>query len=479
MAVGVVPQPAVRDTLSLRPRGFYSYAFLATRITQIICLAVITGIIGHFIHIVTRGRQPAPVNLIVVILFTAAALIWTLFSWTGYSRRYLAYAATWGVDLVFLIPFVALAIVLGLPMADSNCAAVAANGKFEITAPPGSSVGRVAFPADGRASCLKLFVVWVLLIAVSVFFALSALSVGFLHLGDKQLEKAIFAPKEDPRGGSGSYYDQGMNDSRGRGFAPTPRAYPGPGEGGVYGYNNSQLRPSISEDRLNLNRPVTVAPARAGNRAFAGGPIYEEPLGQPAAARMPRMHPDEAYDYSGSGRGGWRKPMSSNESRHDNSPGRPAGLGNVTMSSSRPAGLGNMTMSSARGQPQGPNMRPNIDKVASANGDGFIPDASFAPQLASLSKAPISNKAAPMIGAADRKNGRQESSQDDRQDFGDVTPTGLSPHESLIPKPLTVRGNGTSARQGVREKSAESGWWGALDSVISRPQAEYDPSNVL
>ena len=205
---------------------------------------------------------------------------------------------------MFLIPFVALAIILGLPMADSNCAAVPTNGRFEITAPPGSSVGRVAFSEDGRASCLKLFVVWVLLIAVSVLFAVSALSVGFLHLGEKQLEKAIFAAKDDPRGGGGDYYDQGISDARGRGFAPTPRAYPGPGEGGVYGYNNSQPRPSIAEDRLNLNRPVTVAPARAGNRAFARGPVYEEPLGQPPAARMPRMHPEEAYEYSGSGRMG-------------------------------------------------------------------------------------------------------------------------------------------------------------------------------
>jgi hypothetical protein len=232
-------------------------------------------------------------------------LTWTLFSWNGYSRRYLAYAATWGVDLVFLIPFVALAIILGLPMADSNCSAVTKNGEFEITAPPGSSVGRVAFPRDGRASCVKMFVVWVLLIVVSVLFAVSALSVGFLHLGEKQLEKAIFAVKDEPRAGSGGgYYDQGINDSRGRGFTPTPRAYPGPGEGGVYGYNNSQPRPSIGEDRLNLNRPITVAPARAGNGAFAVGPVYEEPLGQPAAARMPRLHPDEAYAYSGSGRMG-------------------------------------------------------------------------------------------------------------------------------------------------------------------------------
>ena len=176
--------------------------------------------------------------------------------------------------------------------------------------------------------------------------------------------------------------------------------------------------------------------------------------------------------------GGWRKAMSSNEARHGTSPARPAGLGTVTMSSSRPAGLGNMTMSSARGQPQWPNMRPSTDKAARSNDDGFIPGASLAPQLASLGKAPIGNKAAPMNGVADRKNGR-ESSKDGQQDFEDVTPTGSNPHESLVPKPLAVGGNKTSGRQRVHEKSAESGWWGALDSVISRPQAEYDPSNVL
>jgi hypothetical protein len=189
--------------------------------------------------------------------------------------------------------------------------------------------------------------------------------------------------------------------------------------------------------------------------------------------------------------GGWRKVLPSNETKDGTSP-------------ARPGGLGNMTMSSARGQPQRSNMRPSIDKTARGGDDGFMPGASLAPQPASLGKAPIGNKAALMNKAADRNNDRQrkESSNDGRQDVGDETAAGLnpkrgfvgapvsgtpwrgsdaahSPHESLIPKPLAVGGSGVSGRQRVREKSAESGWWGALDSVISRPQAEYDPSNVL
>lgn len=39
--------PVVRDTLSLRPQGFYGYAFLAVRVAEIISLIVITGIVSR------------------------------------------------------------------------------------------------------------------------------------------------------------------------------------------------------------------------------------------------------------------------------------------------------------------------------------------------------------------------------------------------------------------------------------------------
>ncbi|KAK4041422.1 hypothetical protein C8A01DRAFT_45385 [Parachaetomium inaequale] len=505
--------PTVRDTLSLRPRGFYAYVFLTARVAQIICLGVITGIVGNFLFIATRGRQPAPANLIVVIMFTSSALVWTLFSWTGFSRRYLPYAATWCADLVLLVPFAALTVVLGLPMADANCAAVAQDGEFEITAPPGSSVGRVAFAQDGRTACFKLFAVWVLLIVVCGLLAVSALSIGFLHLGEKQLAKAIFAMTADkPRGGSagsGGYYSEGMNESRGRReFVPTPRARPGPGEVGGYGYNNptAASRPSIDQDRLNLNRPITLAPARGGTRAFAGGPGYGEPLGQPAAARMPRLGPDEASQMAAviyrqetqntGTRGGWRKVTPSGEGGNGASPARPAGLGNVTMSS-------------ARGQPQSSRTRAGPAKAMGGGNDGFNPVASLPPQSASFGKVPIGNRMAPLHEAADGKGEdspsskgyqRKEPGNANRQDPRGGTPMASSPqggfegvpgttsqesgatrnpHESLMPKPLAIGQNGKSGRQRARDKETESGWWGALASVIYRPQAEYDPSNVV
>jgi hypothetical protein len=54
-----------------------------------------------------------------------------------------------------------------------------------------------------------------------------------------------------------------------------------------------------------------------------------------------------------------------------------------------------------------------------------------------------------------------------------------SPHESLVPKPLSVGQRGRMGRQKAKEEAAESGWWGALASVIYQPQAEYDPANVV
>ena len=63
--------PPVRNIRSLRPSGFYAYAFLGARVAQIIALAVITGLAGHFIFITTRGQPSPPANLVIVLLFVS------------------------------------------------------------------------------------------------------------------------------------------------------------------------------------------------------------------------------------------------------------------------------------------------------------------------------------------------------------------------------------------------------------------------
>jgi hypothetical protein len=66
--------PVVRDTLSLRPSGFYAYAFLGTRVAQILALSVITGLAGNAIFVTTRGAQSASAILIVILLFVSHPL---------------------------------------------------------------------------------------------------------------------------------------------------------------------------------------------------------------------------------------------------------------------------------------------------------------------------------------------------------------------------------------------------------------------
>jgi hypothetical protein len=62
----------IPDTRSLRPQGFFAYAFLAARITSIPALATITGLISHSIVLTTQinsaQQPPAPSLLATVAL---------------------------------------------------------------------------------------------------------------------------------------------------------------------------------------------------------------------------------------------------------------------------------------------------------------------------------------------------------------------------------------------------------------------------
>ncbi len=66
--------PPVRNIRSLRPSGFYAYAFLGARVAQIVALAVITGLSSNFIFITTREQLSPAANLIVILLIVSATI---------------------------------------------------------------------------------------------------------------------------------------------------------------------------------------------------------------------------------------------------------------------------------------------------------------------------------------------------------------------------------------------------------------------
>ncbi|KAK3945216.1 hypothetical protein QBC46DRAFT_243118, partial [Diplogelasinospora grovesii] len=183
--------PPLRDTLSLRPQGFLGIAFLLARLATIIALVPIIGITASFIVSMTNaGQDLAPAaSLVATLVFTGTALLWTCLSWSGYSRRYFSYGWTATIDLLFLIPFVIIALVLGIPLDSQIGTCSAFEGDFSISLPLSQNLN---FPnQDGKGICLKLFSVWGLLVAVCALLAISALAVGFLGLGERQLARAI------------------------------------------------------------------------------------------------------------------------------------------------------------------------------------------------------------------------------------------------------------------------------------------------
>ncbi|KAM7188450.1 hypothetical protein V8F20_010566, partial [Naviculisporaceae sp. PSN 640] len=182
----------LRDTMSLRPQGFYGYAFVFARTAEIMSLIAIVGLVGNFIFMMTSSKQSPATSLVITLVFTSFAILWTCFSWNGYSRRYLPYAATWLIDVLFLVPFATVTVLLGLPLSTTTCRDVGRAG-LSLNIPAG---GRVNFTGRGQEACVKLFAVWGLLMGVCALFGISAVSVGLLQLGERQLGDALNDARE-------------------------------------------------------------------------------------------------------------------------------------------------------------------------------------------------------------------------------------------------------------------------------------------
>ncbi len=154
----------------------------------------------------------------------------------------------------------------------------------------------------------------------------------------------------------------------------------------------------------------------------------------------------------------------------------------------------NSVVSSMRGKPRGPSTHTSSASTIQDNNSGMIPVAVLTSESVPFSEAPTNNSAGWVEGAAEERaeyltlnsQGGKPTTLTQWGGSGDAAKTPSAgpgtfgrPHESLVPKPLSVGRSGKTTRQKAKEQATESGWWGALASVIYTPQAEYDPSNVL
>lgn len=55
--------------MSLRPQGFYGYAFLFARTAEIMALVAVVGLVGNFIFMMTSSKQSPAASLIITLVF--------------------------------------------------------------------------------------------------------------------------------------------------------------------------------------------------------------------------------------------------------------------------------------------------------------------------------------------------------------------------------------------------------------------------
>ncbi|KAK0656906.1 hypothetical protein B0T16DRAFT_488138 [Cercophora newfieldiana] len=147
---------------SLKPRGFYGWAFVAARVINFLILVTLVALIGRFLALPDGDRQNQDTSLIATLVLTNLALFWSVVSWSGYSKRHIRFAVTWTVDLAFVIAFTGQIALIGVFLQTSQVCSATSEKILAI--------------------CPTLNLVWYLSIGVCALFAASGFSVGWVHL---------------------------------------------------------------------------------------------------------------------------------------------------------------------------------------------------------------------------------------------------------------------------------------------------------
>ncbi|KAK4200237.1 hypothetical protein QBC40DRAFT_174476 [Triangularia verruculosa] len=188
------------DTRLLRPQGFLGYTFLGVRVLAIVSSGLIVGFTITFTLTFKNADLGLPPTIVALLALTGTALLYTFVTVTSYSRRFLPYLATLILDLALLIPIVAVTILLAQPVTIRSCGTLAPSTNYTITILPKSSFGRTSFPPGSNAqeTCYRVFAIWIALIALSLLFILSTVTLILLQLRERKLKIQEYNFNENP-----------------------------------------------------------------------------------------------------------------------------------------------------------------------------------------------------------------------------------------------------------------------------------------
>ncbi|CAK7231108.1 hypothetical protein SCUCBS95973_007801 [Sporothrix curviconia] len=178
--------------MAIRDHGYYGYAFVAARPLQIIALGALVGMTGNFVSQDAHAHFAVPSQVVGTLVISSVALLWTLLSATAYDDAHIPYWATAVLDLLFTVPFVVGAAVLGGPLGGFRCSALPATRNADLlaiqtkAATATSPAAYILFVGDSQATCYQIMAVWGLAIALCALFAVTGLATGLLFFGRRR-----------------------------------------------------------------------------------------------------------------------------------------------------------------------------------------------------------------------------------------------------------------------------------------------------
>lgn len=178
-----------------RNHGYYGHTFVGSRVLSVIALLAIISLVATFESQIHHAQLVAPAQLTAALVIGCCALLWVFLSITAYDDTHIPYLATAIVDSVFLIPCIAVVVILGGPLSQTDCSTLpkqSGNGTnitSELASANTGGNGTISYTtliSGDQTTCYKLQATWGLLIALSILFVFSGIATAFMFLGKRR-----------------------------------------------------------------------------------------------------------------------------------------------------------------------------------------------------------------------------------------------------------------------------------------------------